>query len=98
MSSWLIVTLLVSTAKVHFLFLSSLFFIAINIILTLHTIIHKKSDVFHKHRFSIIENSIYNSKAPFTSPFINNSTGFSRASFTATKNPTDSRPSMMRWS
>jgi len=43
MSGWLIVTLPVSTAKVHFLFLSSLFFIAINIFLTLYTIIHKKA-------------------------------------------------------
>ncbi len=38
----------------------------------------------------------YNSKAAFMLPFIRISTGFSRASFTATKNPTDSRPSMIR--
>ena len=96
MSGWLIVILPVSTAKVHFLFLSSLFFIAINIFLTLYTIIHKKAMFFTNTAFSIIQNSIYNSKAPFISLFINNSTGFSRASFTATKNPTDSRPSIIR--
>ena len=40
----------------------------------------------------------YNSKAFLTSPFINNSVGFSKASFMATKNPTDSRPSIILWS
>ena len=38
----------------------------------------------------------YNSNAFFTLPSINNSSGFSSASFTATKKPTDSRPSIIR--
>ena len=37
----------------------------------------------------------YNSNAFFTLPPIKISAGFSNASFTATKNPTDSRPSMI---
>ena len=41
-----------------------------------------------------IEN--YNSNAFCTLLFINNSTGFSNASFTATKKPTDSLPSIIR--
>ena len=40
----------------------------------------------------------YNSNALLASPFINNSTGFSKASLTATKKPTDSRPSIILWS
>jgi len=42
--------------------------------------------------------SDYNSNALLASPFINNSTGFSNASLTATKKPTDSRPSIILWS
>lgn len=40
----------------------------------------------------------YNSNAFLTSLFINNSVGFSSASLTATKKPTDSLPSIILWS
>ena len=40
----------------------------------------------------------YNSRAFLGSLSIRISTGFSRASLTATRNPTDSRPSIIRWS
>ena len=40
----------------------------------------------------------YNSKAFLGLLSHNNSTGFSNASLTATKKPTDSRPSMILWS
>ena len=40
----------------------------------------------------------YNSKARLTSLSINNSSGFSNASLTATRKPTDSFPSIILWS
>ncbi len=41
---------------------------------------------------------VYNSNAFLGFPPQSNSTGFSKASLTATKNPTDSRPSIILWS
>ena len=59
-------------------------------------ILYKKKAVIDYDQCCLYLNEsswFYSSKAFLGSLPINNSTGFSKASFTATKNPTDSRPS-----
>ena len=73
-------------------------FDAINSILLVGQI-NKKSRLISQTGFYYIEIKLfYNSNAFLALPPINNSNGFSKASFTATKKPTDSRPSIILWS